>query len=584
MSTTLINFEDLTESIAEENVRSWANHWTIIDPVGLSPKAADLAHRLNSFGSLYYFTKIVLRKQRLRAYLHKDICDLFESEYLKDIIEIPRDHFKSTIGSEGAPMWWALPFNDTDEAQMRLLGYSDEWIAWMRRAHNQDTRTVLVSENKENVGKLGVRIDNQYENNDLFRRLFSEVLPDTSCNWSVTTKTHKRSGRTADGEGTYDYLSVGTALQSRHYNRAIEDDLVGKEALESEVVMQGTIDYHKLLVGAFDSDPNDPEADNDEVVIGNRWSYKDLNHWIRQNEPYFRITSHSAVGGCCPKHIAGKIIFPDEFSWRKLDRWKTRLGPYFFSCQFLNSPTPPGDNKFKESYLNYYKFQQVSANDASDKKRVIIHHEAKKGVVFRDIFPNHLERVLLFDPNHAGTEGRANHALVVLGYTLEVPFRIYLLDLYASNSSYADIVNKIFELGEKWKIREPWLETVGAQKWIKFHLETESENRKKLGKWIFTRFNEFKKDNGKDAKIQRIEALEPMFVRGDFWCSRNGQEQFIKEYLEYPYSPTRDILDVIGYGVAHTINTGSLSDKEVNEAMRQSKNRFIARHSSSAGY
>ena len=343
----ILELGDQVNLIQEQNRVSWAGHWRPINPVGLTPKAHDLIHRLNSFGSLYYFAKVVLRKHRLRDYLHKQICEYFECRHLKEVLEIPRDHFKSTIGSEAAPIWWALPFNDSDELLMRKLGYGDDWIEWMRHCHNQDTRTLLVSENKENIGKLGVRIDSHYKDNDFFKRIFAEVIPDTSCTWSVTTKTHKRTGRTADGEGTFDYLSVGSALQSRHYNRAIEDDLVGKEALESEVTMQGTIDYHKLLVGAFDSDPTDPEADNDEIVIGNRWSYKDLNYWIRQNEPYFNFISHSAVGGCCSLHPAGKIIFPDEFSWKKLDRWIQRLGTYFFSFQFLNSPAPPGDTKFK---------------------------------------------------------------------------------------------------------------------------------------------------------------------------------------------------------------------------------------------
>jgi hypothetical protein len=580
MSDTIL-LTDQINILAEENSKSWANTWTIIDPSQSKTEVGrQRIHRLNALGSLYYFAKIVLRKHRLREYLHKDICDSFECERLKDIIEIPRDHFKSTIGSESTPIWWALPFNDDDERFMRLLGYGDEWIKWMRRCHDRDTRTLLVSENKENIAKLGVRVDNQYKNNEFFIKLFTEVIPDTSCTWSVTTKTHKRTGRTADGEGTFDYMSVGTALQSRHYNRVIQDDLVGKEALESETVMNGTIDYHKLLVGAFDSDPNDPEADNDEIVIGNRWSYKDLNHWIRKNEPYFRITSHSAIGGCCDKHPAGKIIFPHEFSWKKLDRWKTRLGPYFFSCQFLNSPVPPSDAKFKESYLNYFRYQAV--NPRTD-KRIQIVHETKNGVTPKNLFPSHLERVLLLDPNHAGTEGRSRHALVVLGYTLELPFRVYLLDLYAENSSHADLVNKLFEFGEKWKIREPWLETVGAQKWLKYHLEVMSETHKKAGKWTFNKFNEFKKDNGKDAKTQRIDGLEPMFNRGEFYCARNGHEQFVSEYLEYPYHATRDILDVLGYAV-QTFNTDHISDKEAIEIMRNNSHSFRGRSSNSAGY
>ena len=231
------------------------------------------------------------------------------------------------------------------------------------------------------------------------------------------------------------------------------------------------------------------------------------------------------------------------------------------------------------SYLNHYKFKTVDRTD----KRVMISHEAKNGQTLKDLFPSHLQRTLLLDPNHAGTEGRSRHALVVLGYTLEIPFRVYLLDLYAENSSHADLIRKLFEYGEKWKIRTPWMETVGAQKWLKYHLEVESENRRKAGKWRFTEIKEFKKDNSKDAKVHRIDALEPMFERGEFYILRNGHEQFTKEYLEYPYSPTRDILDVLGYAV-ETFDPEMLSDKEVNEVLKRNAQKFKTRRAGVAGY
>jgi len=104
-----------------------------------------------------------------------------------------------------------------------------------------------------------------------------------------------------------------------------------------------------------------------------------------------------------------------------------------------------------------------------------------------------------------------------------------------------------------------------------------------MGKWTFRQINEFKKDNSKDAKTQRIDALEPTFARGEFYCSRFGHEQFVKEYLEYPYSPTRDILDVLGY--AHqAINLDALTDSEVNDIMLQNKRKFQRRRVGTTGY
>jgi len=614
VSSSIVGFENEVETIQEINASiSYANQWQVIPVSNLTPIAQNRAHRLNSLGSSFYFIKVALKKGRLKEHLHKNICDSIERTHLKEVLEIPRDHFKTTICSEGMPMFWALPFTYEDEKFMRVLGYGDEWIEWMYHIHNPNTRTLTVSENKVNACKIGKKIDSHFKNNRFFTRLFPEIVPDGSCNWSVETMTQKRDASREDfgqGEGTYEYLGVDGALQSRHYNRVIQDDLVGKEALNSEIVMNSTIDYHRLMAGAFDSDPNDPNAENDEIVVGNRWSYKDLNYWIRKNEPSFRFTTHSALGGCCPLHPPGFPIFPEEWSIHKLNKFKERFGTYFFSCQFLNTPTPPGDTKFKVEYLNRFTFKTVVSTNLvqkpifdhasygdslfqqhglsattynNDKRQVAIQHEVKNGQVIKDILPIHLQRNMLIDPNHAGEEGRCNHALIVTGFN-RAPIRIYLLDLYAKNSSHADLVHKIFEYGEKWKIREPHLETVGAQKWLKYHLEVENKTRKSLGKFHFYEFKEFKKDSSRDAKIHRIESLEPMFQRKEFWMLQNGQEQFQQEYLEYPYAPTRDILDVLGYAPS-LWNIEKMDDKEVQAFMDKGKRVFRNRsRNASTGY
>lgn len=594
--------EQVIEDYAIANSVSYANQWKIIPITGLSPIAQNTAHRLNGFGSSFYFIKVVLKKPRLREHLHKNICDNIERTHLKEVLEIPRDHFKTTICSEGMPMWWALPFGDDDERLMRYLGYGDEWIEWMYHIHNPNTRTLTVSENMRNACKIGKKIDLHYRNNKFFRQLYSEVVPDASCSWSMESMTHRRDSTRSDfgqGEGTYEYLGVDGALQSRHYNRVIEDDLVGKEALTSEITMNSTIDYHRLLAGAFDSAADDPDAENDEIVVGNRWSYKDLNYYIRKNEPSFRITTHSALGGCCDLHPAGIPIFPEEWSPKKLNAFRERFGTYFFSCQFLNQPTPPGDTKFALKYLNYFSYKTVintslpsapvfsnpskgdmfyqqhgltATTSNNEKRQVAIQHEVKEGTVIKDILPVNIQRNMLIDPNHAGVEGRCNHAIIVTGFN-RAPVRVYLLDIYAENSSHADLVNKIYEYGEKWKIRTPHLETVGAQQWLKYHLDVENKNRRLLGKFYFYEIKEFKKDNSKDAKIHRIESLEPMFKRGEFWMLRNGQEKFINEYLEYPYAPTRDILDVLGYA-PQLWDMESMDTKEITSFLEKNKQYF----------
>jgi len=73
-------------------------------------------YRMNSLMDLYYFITIVLSKNRLSKNpdkaknLHYQMCLIPMKDGLKELIEIPRDHFKSTIYSEGFPSWRALSF------------------------------------------------------------------------------------------------------------------------------------------------------------------------------------------------------------------------------------------------------------------------------------------------------------------------------------------------------------------------------------------------------------------------------------------------------------------------------------------
>src|SRR5215475_5748189 len=204
-------------------------------------KTQKAIHRINGFGSLFYFCSVILRRTKMQtnadraANLHYQMCKAVEKDGVQDVIEIPRDHFKTTIYSEGFPMWRSLAFTDADEELLRNIGgaYGDDrFILWMRRAHQQDFRWLVASEVIKNAVKIGTRISKHYENNEVFRYIYDDVIPTAGGTWNSESLHHRRSSKgDTHGEGTYDFIGVGGALQSRHYDGIIQDDLVGKEAI-----------------------------------------------------------------------------------------------------------------------------------------------------------------------------------------------------------------------------------------------------------------------------------------------------------------------------------------------------------------
>jgi hypothetical protein len=556
------------------------NSWTILPVHNLTnSESKRVAIRLNCLANLFYLARYVLGFDRLQTNpdisqnLHFNMCACVMKDGLKEVIEIPRDHYKSTIYSQAFPIFRALPFDERDEDLIRKLGYGDTFIEWMRRAHNRDRRILIASETQHNAIKLGTKLSNHYINNDVFKWVFPEIIPDTSCTWTNESLHQRRTAKGKQhGEGTFDLIGVGAALQSRHYDDVVQDDLVGRKALKSEIHMQGTIEYHQLLVGAFDADPNNGGRDNNEIVVGNRWSFKDLNSHIRENEPYFNFITHSALGGCCSLHPYGTPIFPEAFTVEKLARWKKRLGAYLFSCQFLNFPINPELCKFEVKDLRHFHFEKdysaqtggtlpyshlqgpvrEVASTLQKTYRVKIAHEVVEGMpVKKDVYPSTLDRYMIVDPNHSGKKGRCRHAITVTAVNQATNF-IYLLDVWAKATDPAEFVDTMFRKAIQWRINTIWLETVGAQKYLKYHLEYfKTVNAKEMPEIQHIKIKDLKYDNQEDAKKTRIESLEPIFNRGQFYIRSDDKSSrlFLEEFEAYGNKKGLiDILDTLGYG------------------------------------
>lgn len=565
---------------------------TILLEESMSTAEKRAAVRLNALGSLFWFGKFVLGHSRFSSNLHGYIASRLEQDSLRIALEIPRDHFKSSIASVCAPMWWALPFSDEDEDLMRTLGYGEEWIRWMKRAHNTSTRTMIAMETLQNARKIGSKISGHYESNAMFRYLFPEILPKKTDKWNQDSMTHNRLGFEFHGEGTYDFIGVKGALQSRHYDRQVIDDPVGEKAINSDLVMDATIDWIKKLPGAFDSDPNDPGRMADQLFIGNRWSNRDVGTWLRKNVSGMQFETHDAEGGCCKLHPAGQPIFPEEFTMEKLAQIRSIFGSYYYAAQYRNNPVDPESVRFKSSWLRWYTIDAWHEPPAStgyidpryvanaqqltgsgfDLKRIQaqieqeargaipqrlkagIRHEMKTGEVEPDLRAGELDRVAILDPNHGQESGRSRHAIVVLGIMNRppAPRRIYLLDCWAEAASFETMIDRLIGmkadrpgLALKWRVHYVYLESevAGQQGWKYFF----NDRVKQMGPAAGFAIRALKTDRTANGKEKRILGMEPIYENGLFYVRRQGCEAWLQEYDTYPNGATKDLLDITGY-------------------------------------
>lgn len=545
------------------------------------------AVRLNSLGSLYWFAKHCVGYSRLTT-LHKHLCQSLENEHLFLVMEVPMSHFKTRIGI-ALSIWWALPFNEFDEKNMRELGYGDAWIRYMKVIHDQNHRTLITHEIAGQATNIGRDVDDCYKNNDTFRATFREIIPDKECTWNNAEKFQKRVRGGDASTGTFVYRGVGQALQGIHANSIIQDDNFGKEAQDSLMkgdgrVAEDLIKWHKQVGTRFDPKV---KRDRRQVVIGNKWAALDLNGWIQKNQKEFKFETHSAEGGCCKLHPARQPILPSEWTMELLHKERERLGKLDYSHFYLNMAMLPEEQLFGSDWLREYRFREADPRFSKDDLRnaLMIEHAVYDGVANKDIMPGRvLEITIIVDPTHARKTKREKHVIWSIGFDPESS-RIYLLSLWQKDSTYSTLVEEMYRAYANWTTRNGLKQfttpTVymgkGAKELLAFAL-AERDKREAIPLDI----QEFEDDDSLAAMKNRIESMEPTFKAHQIWVNpgQGQQKEFVEDYENYPAGKL-DALDVLG----HYSKIVEIADnKQAREFLRQQMAEFSSRQSGIAGY
>jgi hypothetical protein len=527
--------------------------WNLLPIPHDDPQAYRDAVRLNSLGNLFFFTNLVLQKTRL-AKLHWHMCSVLESEDLHLVFEIPMSHFKTTCGVEGLSMWWALPFTSRDEDMMHALGYDAAWIRWMKLAHDQNARTLITHETDTRVVSMGKAIDEHYLHNDIFRFAFPDVIPTSETTWNNHSKFQQRD-RTKSSDlttATFEFRSVGQALQGIHVTGAINDDSVGKAAQFNMLNGDGSImddlyRWWKQTTTRFDPIAFTKSGIGRQLVIGNRWGHTDLNSKIRAHHPEFKIETHDAEGGCCELHpVHGVPIFPEEWTMERLAEQKRTLehngSSYDYLHFYRNKTVLPEECLFKPEWLRKYKCKEARPDlDKSDIRNfLLIEHNVYDGEILPNMNAGVLHKRMIVSLADAKKRRRVNHVIVVAGYDSEKD-RIYLLALEVGKFLYGDLLDLIYKLAgpQRWGVSEFYLSKLAAQS-MKFYLDERNRRDKKAALFV----NELECDDSESGQSNRIEGLQTLFKAHQFWCHPSHKE-FLAEYDVYP-AGTIDVLDTLG--------------------------------------
>jgi len=346
----------------------------------------------------------------------------------------------------------------------------------------------------------------KWERCDMLRWLFPELLPDTGLTrWNDSCAVINRKNDYP--EGTYEAIGAGGTAVSRHYDVIIEDDLVSEDHLISREQMDKVISWHQYKESLFVS-----PGKGLDVLIGTRWAHFDLLSHVMDTE-------HDRVRYVRSATENGVPIFPEEFTLQELERLLTVMGPYRYSCQYLNDPTQDTARKFDEQWLQYFDM----------------------------LPPGNYEYYVACDPaasvfKAGGGIAKDSDYTALVTIAVNTAGDIFVVDVVCDRIGVDEFVYELFRVVETYRPRSVGIETNAFQRALLFPIRAEM---KRSG----TYFNIIELKASRAATKQlRILALQPYFANGGIHVRKDCKE-LLHEYRLFPLAKHDDVLDALAYVV-----------------------------------
>lgn len=365
-----------------------------------------------------------------------------------------------------------------------------------------EDRVAIDSETVTKAQGFLTEIKGHFEENEKLRDIWFALYkhyPDRDSKkkkWSteglvIATRTKSRK------EPSIDAIGPGVARNGWHYDIAFLDDLHSELNTKTREEIDKIKEHRKLVYSLLD--PSAPQ-----IVIGTRWAFGDMYQSIIDEEQEdFNFITRSAIGK------DGEEFYPTRLSIPVLNRFRRIQGAYLFSCQYMNNPVDDESATFKREDFRY-----MPRANMTDKA---------------------INWYGLVDPSYEGPYSDYC-AIVIAGIGHDG--RLYIKHIERKKMTYAEIINRMFELDSMFKLARWGLETVGTQKSIQYTLAQEELKRNKKLRMHF-----FKSRSA--TKEERIRALAPYYENHEvFHCIGMPNLDILEDELtKFPRAKNDDVSD-----------------------------------------
>lgn len=497
------------------------------------------AYRQRCVDDLYWFSDIVLglgEKIPLRPATHLGLCRFLERKTGSPLLDLARYRLIS------------MPRETGKSTLMRAR-------AIQRILRNQQHCALLVNEKELLVKDFLAAIKYEFENNELLRALYPEIVPEdlNDTTWSATRIIVNR--KTGRPDPTLDVAGVGAAVAGKHPDSIDVDDAISREAMENARAGSWTIMHQtNRWINQLDPIVNKSADPFPEITFtGTRWWFNDCYDYIEKaygagEEPKRVVLRIPLPDGTVQQLTAyrvgelavfrraaiedGRSIFPEKWSLEDLARLRMR-DPVLFAANYMNNPADEVTAVFKSDWLKRIVW-------LDDSQFYITTADAVKKVMrLRD-----LDIVIIVDPGGFGerlVESRARAAALVLGDDLQ-GHKLFL-DCYSEQDTYLAAIRKVVEFCQNYAPRKVYVERAGQQAAFA-QLLREELKKAKLNTVVD---DTTLKPGGKQKEVRIIE-MEPYFQRGEVFIGTGAAfHEFELQYQQFPRAQRLDVLDALGY-------------------------------------
>lgn len=340
-----------------------------------------------------------------------------------------------------------------------------------------DIRILIASHKKEGGSQkfLG-SIKDHFIRNDRFRKLFPEYCPKANTVGQIEWGTSEmvtlpnRSAKAIYPEATIEIAGNTTDVTGRHYDYLKIDDIVTRESVTNESMLEKTEEFNALLTFLF----NQPEWGISDYA-GTCYHFADLYSSLRNSDQITKFI--------LPVWDENKVpTIPERFTSKGIEQIRNHpsMTSYQFSAQYLMNPVPAEDQTFRPEYFN------------------------RPGFYYEKV-PNDLKMYVLVDPANAQRKESDYTALMSIG--IDSYGDLWFVDIVRDKLTLEGRARLVSDILIRNKLHVVHYESIGFQ-------SSDIKSIREMGQqrdWYIT-VNEVKAS--KQSKEDRIRGLQYYFEQG----------------------------------------------------------------------